>query len=214
MERKPRIPTQKRALEKVDKIVAAAFKLFNEKGYYNITTADIANESGVATGSVYAYFEDKKAIYIQVLQKVHESFIHPTRDFWTKNIVQLDNPENTKEMFSLFLKLMLASHNFSKLFHDEMEALKLLDEDIKKECLELDSSRLELTKEVFDMISLPFISPIDEEIFIHYSILLIDDLCHTILYDATVKDAALYMDKCSYMLYSLIEVSTITSKTN
>jgi hypothetical protein len=64
------------------------------------------------------------------------------------------------------------------------------------------------------MISLPFISPSDEEVFIHYSLFLIDDLCHTILYDDTVKNTDLYMDKCAHMLYSLIEVTTDASKTN
>jgi AcrR family transcriptional regulator len=42
MERKTRIPTQKRALEKYERILEAAYKLFNEKGYYNTTTADIS----------------------------------------------------------------------------------------------------------------------------------------------------------------------------
>lgn len=212
MERKTRIPTQKRALEKVEKIVDAAFKLFNEKGYYNTTTADIANESKVATGSVYAYFEDKKDIYIQVIRKIHENFMPPTHDFWINNKIPLDNAVAAKDLFSLFLKLMLDYHNFSKTFHDEMEALKLLDEDIKKICLELDFLRIQKTKEIFNIISIPFKSEDDANIFLHYSVILIDDLCHTILYDDTVKDINLYMDKCSHMLYSLLEVSTYHTK--
>ena len=45
MEKKIRIPTQKRALEKYNRILEAAYKLFNEKGYYNTTTADISKGS-------------------------------------------------------------------------------------------------------------------------------------------------------------------------
>lgn len=212
MERKARIPTQRRALEKTDKIIDAAFKLFNEQGYYNTTTADIANEAKVATGSVYAYFNDKKDIYIQVLRKVHEQCSSPSREFWRRNKLQINNAEAAKELFGLFLKKMLEYHDFSKLFHDEMGALKLLDEDIRNECLKLDDSCLQMTKEIFEIISIPFKSERDEEIFYHYSVFLIEDLCHTILYDETVKDINLCMDRCAHILYSLLEVSVDFAK--
>jgi|GEM_PF-775647 TetR/AcrR family transcriptional regulator, biofilm operon repressor len=212
MERKARIPMQRRAVEKADKIIDAAFILFNEKGYYNTTTADIANKAQVATGSVYAYFEDKKDIYIQVLKRIHEKFANPTRDFWTKNKISLNNADEAKELFNLFLKLMLEYHNFSKMFHDEMEALKRLDEEIKSECSILDVARLQITKDVFGIISIPFKSEKDSQLFLHYSTFLIDDLCHTILYDQTTENIDLYMDRCSHMLYSLLEESVDLSK--
>lgn len=205
MERKTRKPTQKRALEKVDRIVDAAFKLFNEKGYYNTTTADIAKEADVATGSIYAYFEDKKDIYIQVIRKINDNFLYPTRDFWVKNNKPLNNAETAKDLFSAFLKLMLSYHNFSKTFHDEMEALKLLDENIKNVCNELEAYRLERTEEIFHIISIPFKSEEESKIFLHYSVLLVDDVCHKILYDNSVNDINLYIDICADMLYTLLE---------
>ncbi|MDP4094178.1 MAG: TetR/AcrR family transcriptional regulator [Bacillota bacterium] len=209
MEKKIRIPTQKRALDKIDKIVDAAFKLFNEKGYYNTTTVDIANEAKVATGSVYSYFKDKKEIYIQVMKRIDEKFDDPTREFWLKNKIPFDNAGAIKELFGLFLKLMLSHHNFSKTFHDEMEALRLIDEDIRKVHLELDEQRFRKTKEIFDFLNLPFKSQNDEDIFLHYSIFLIDDLCHTILYENAFKNTDLCTERCSHMLYSLFEVTTI-----
>ncbi len=51
---------QKRSIEKYEKIVVRCLQAINEKGYFNITTADIAKEAGVATGSIYSYFTDKK----------------------------------------------------------------------------------------------------------------------------------------------------------
>jgi Transcriptional regulator len=211
MERKTRVPTQKRALDKVENIIEAAFRLFNEKGYYNTTTQDIAREANVATGSVYSYFEDKKDIYIQVLRKVNESFDYPTHDFWVKNQLPLDNAEAAKELFSMFLKLMINQHNFSKTFHDDMEAQRLLDKDIKEIYAELDERRIQMTREIFEIISIPFKSDNDADIFLHYSLILIDDLCHRSLYDNTLKDTDL-LDKCVHMLYSLFEVTTNRTK--
>ena len=209
MEKKPRKPTQKRALEKIDRIVEAAFKLFNEKGYYNTTTADIATEADVATGSVYAYFEDKKDIYIQVIKKNSENFKYPTHDFWVENKhQQFSDAEVCKNLFRVFLKLMISYHNFSKLYHDELEALTLLDKDVGRIIEEQESLRLKKIEEVFGLLSIPFKSQEDLNIFLHYCYLLIDDCCHKVVFDDTVKDINLYIDKCVDMIYSLFEATT------
>ncbi len=117
MKRKTRIPIKKEALEKYNRILEAAYKLFNEKGYYNTTTADISKEADVATGSVYAYFEDKKDIYIKVIERLNEKFIYPTHNFWVENIdKQLNNVEEAKELFRIFIKMMIKNMTFLKPF--------------------------------------------------------------------------------------------------
>ena len=59
---KTRVPTQKRSIEKRQKIVKAGFDLFCEKGYYKTNTIEIARHAKVSTGTVYSYFKDKKEI--------------------------------------------------------------------------------------------------------------------------------------------------------
>lgn len=209
MEKKLRKPTQERALKKIDSIVDAAFKLFNEKGYYNTTTIDIANEANVATGSVYAYFKDKKYIYIQVIKRINESFIYPTHDFWIENkYQQFNNADVCKKLFRVFIRLMISYHNFSELFHDELQALALLDKDVGEIIKEQDSLRIAKIEEIFQLLSIPFKSEEDLKIFLHYSYLLIDDCCHKIVYDKTIKNINLYIDKCVDMIYSLFEATT------
>lgn len=212
MERKIRKPTQKRALEKMDKIIQASFKLFNEIGYYNTTTADIAKEAGVATGSVYAYFEDKKDIYLHVQKMVSDRFIYPTKDFWMENkIIDLENENAVKDIFRVFVKLMIQYHNFSKIYHDELDALTLLDKDVRnlKEAQEIE--RIKKIYEVFDIMSIPFKSEEDSAIFLHYCNLIIDDICHKILYDENIKDINSYIEKGVDMIYSLFKSTTLTS---
>jgi AcrR family transcriptional regulator len=213
MERKTRIPTQKRALEKYDRILDAAYKLFNEKGYYNTTTADISKEANVATGSVYAYFEDKKEIYIRVIEKFNKKFEYPTHNFWIENKdKKFNNVKVVKELFKMFIKMMVDYHDFSKTFHDEMEALTLLDEDIAQVREEQDKLRRDKIKEIFNTLSLPFNSEEEEKIFYHYSFYLVDDLCHKIVFDGEFKDVDLCIDKCVNMLGGLFEDCTSYKK--
>ncbi len=66
------MPVQARAKEKVrqarheayrDLILEAAQRVFAEKGYAEAKVADIAQEAGVATGTVYAIFPGKQDLY-------------------------------------------------------------------------------------------------------------------------------------------------------
>ena len=43
--------------------MAAAFECFNEKGFMNTAINDICTKAGVAKGTFYLYFDDKNAIY-------------------------------------------------------------------------------------------------------------------------------------------------------
>lgn len=209
MERKTRIPTQKRALEKYERILEAAYKLFNEKGYYNTTTADISKEANVATGSVYAYFDDKKDIYLRVIERLNRKFDYPSHDFWIENIdKQLNNAEVAKEMFRVFIRMMIKYHDFSRTFHDEMEALALLDEDIAAVRMEQEKITEERIKDVFKTLAIPFNSYEEERIFFHYSFFITDDVCHKVLYDDEIKNIDLCIEKCVNMLYHLFEDCT------
>ena len=47
-----RIPTQKRSIEKRNKIIQKGFELMCDKGFHNISTPDIAKESGVSIKTI------------------------------------------------------------------------------------------------------------------------------------------------------------------
>lgn len=206
MERKTRMPSQKRSLDKYEKILAAAFKLFNDVGYFNITTADIAKEAGVATGSIYSYFVDKKEIYIEVMKRICDKFYAPTRDFWEESgAINLKDEESIKKLFKVFIRLMMDCHNFSKLFHDEQTALAFLDKDVA-EIIEINQNkRNQSTREVFDIIKIPFKDEEAPGIYLHYCNVLIDDVCHSILYDNTIKNIDVYIEQTVDLLYKLLQ---------
>ncbi|MEI3614868.1 TetR/AcrR family transcriptional regulator [Pseudogracilibacillus sp. SO30301A] len=72
---KRRIPKQDRSIQNRDKILNAGLKLFSEKGYYDTTTNEIAKVAGVSIGSLYSYFKDKDAIFLNILDNYHKRFL-------------------------------------------------------------------------------------------------------------------------------------------
>ncbi|MBD3882475.1 TetR/AcrR family transcriptional regulator [Phormidium tenue FACHB-886] len=53
-------------VETQTRILNAARKLFARRGYDGTTTRDLAQEAGVAEGTIFRHFENKKAILIEV----------------------------------------------------------------------------------------------------------------------------------------------------
>lgn len=64
----------------LDDLLPAAEALFAEKSYHNTTVADIATRAGLATGSVYRYFESKRDILVAVVRAINEDVRHAMRD--------------------------------------------------------------------------------------------------------------------------------------
>ncbi|HUP16788.1 MAG TPA: TetR/AcrR family transcriptional regulator [Acidimicrobiia bacterium] len=63
----------------LDDLLSAAEALFAEKSYHNTTVADIATRAGLATGSVYRYFESKRDLLVAVVRAINEDVRHAMR---------------------------------------------------------------------------------------------------------------------------------------
>ncbi len=60
---------RKRVGNKRVRIIAAAAKLFGDKGYHDTTTAEIAESAGVAAGTIYIYFSSKEELLVAVFEE-------------------------------------------------------------------------------------------------------------------------------------------------
>lgn len=60
---------RKRVGNKRERIIAAAAKLFGDKGYHDTTTAEIAESAGVAAGTIYIYFSSKEELLVAVFEE-------------------------------------------------------------------------------------------------------------------------------------------------
>lgn len=53
-------------------ILDAAKKIFAAKGFHNTSVSDIVQEVGIAQGTFYLYFDDKKAIFSEIIDSLTE----------------------------------------------------------------------------------------------------------------------------------------------
>lgn len=61
-------PQQVRAQETINRLMAAARKVFRESRAHAMTTRAIASVSGFRVGSIYQYFGKKEDIFVYLLQ--------------------------------------------------------------------------------------------------------------------------------------------------
>ena len=163
-----RIPTQKRSIEKKDKIVEKGFELMCENGYFNTSTNDIAKYAGVSTGIIYQYFNDKKEIFIEGVKNYSDTIMFPILDILKNNNLKFDN-----------LDTLLDKHTLSKKAHEEMMALSHLDEDIAQI---FHDKEMVTTKKIVEVLEKNKIDSNNLIEKVHIIIGIVENYCHEIVY--------------------------------
>ena len=171
-----RMPTQKRSIEKRNRIIEKGFELMCEKGYYNVSTPDIAEAAEVSTGIIYQYFNDKKEIFIEGVRNYANTIMFPMLTVLeTENIKINDIEQLLKHMIDAYIK----NHTISKKAHEELMAMSHLDDDISNI---FKDSEFELTNKIVKILKFNNIeieNPVEK---IHIVIGIIENFCHEIVY--------------------------------
>lgn len=122
-----RTPRQERGKQTKNKIVSAAIELFSTKGYYNTNSKEIAKEAGVAVGSFYAYFKDKKAVFIEMLSYLCED-VHTNMNDLDK--IETITDVNCREILHNLIKEIFRGHNLAPKLCKEITIMRNSDEEI------------------------------------------------------------------------------------
>ena len=85
MEEKKLSPKQ---LEKRDRILNTAIKLFAQNGYSATTISDIAKEAEVSFGTVFTYFENKEALFEHAIREPLKNNIFFKREMTNQPILE------------------------------------------------------------------------------------------------------------------------------
>lgn len=171
-----RIPTQKRSIEKKDKIVEKGFELMCENGYFNTSTNDIAKYAGVSTGIIYQYFNDKKEIFIEGVKNYSDTIMFPILDILKNNNLKFDN---LGTLLDKLLDSFINKHTLSKKAHEEMMALSHLDEDIAQI---FHDKEMVTTKKIVEVLEKNKIDSNNLIEKVHIIIGIIENYCHEIVY--------------------------------
>jgi AcrR family transcriptional regulator len=91
-------------------ILDAATKVFAEKGFTRATVKDVAQEAGIANGTIYNYFENKTALLLGILHRFNTT---SERQEHFEIAVSID----PKEFFVMYLKqrMKLLAKNYEML---------------------------------------------------------------------------------------------------
>lgn len=116
-----------------NQILGAATKVFSKKGFHPTTVKDIAQEAGIADGTIYNYFRNKTALLIGVFDRMRE-LVEPSEetiviltqtDFRTFIKMFLQLPlnalnENDFELFRVIVSETMVNEEVRRLYYDQI----------------------------------------------------------------------------------------------
>lgn len=171
-----RMPTQKRSIEKRNRIIEKGFELMCENGYYATTIPDIAKYSDVSVGIIYQYFNDKKDIFIEGIKNYSNAIMYPMLDILENKKIEITN---LKSLISDVIELFIKSHTISKKAHEELLAMSHLDEDVGNI---FKTYEFEMTEKIVSLLENNNIHIKNSREKVHIAYNMIDTLCHEIVY--------------------------------
>ena len=171
-----RIPTQKRSIEKRNRIIKMGFDLMCDKGYHNISTTEIAEYAGVSTGIIYQYFNDKREIFIEGVKNYANDIMFPMLNILETTKIDINNID---KLLSLMINKFIDNHTISKKAHEELMSMAHLDEQIADIFNNLE---VESTKKIVTLLKNNNINIKNPNEKVHIIIGIIDNLCHEIVY--------------------------------
>ena len=171
-----RIPTQKRSIEKRNRIIEKGFELMCEKGYYNTSTPDIAESAGVSTGIIYQYFNDKKDIFIEGIKEYSNSIMFPMINVLESQKIEINNFD---KLLNTMIDKFIETHTISKKAHEELIAMSHLDNDISAIFKNFEFETTEKIVTLLENNNIHLKNPREK---VHIIINMVDNLCHEIVY--------------------------------
>lgn len=134
-----------------------SFDLFAQKGYASITMREIAKELGVSTGTLYHYFPNKEALFLQLIEEQTEQDIS---DFLAEAV---DDKSLLKRIKTLIDFLAKSEDYFIKQFllwadfYQQQERSEILNNQILQRTLEQSRKALSEYLQIQDKAVIDFI---------------------------------------------------------
>lgn len=125
---------RKKEPEKRDKILLAALKIFSRKGFYKSKVSEIADEAGVADGTIYLYFKNKDDLLICIFEEKIAELIAKLRE----KLTEAKTPEEKIWVFvENHLKLLEGNRDLAEMIQIELrQSNKFMKEYIPVQFLE------------------------------------------------------------------------------
>lgn len=144
-----RRPVQQRSVKRVERMLDASAELLEDMDYEALTTTLIAQRAGVAVGSLYQFFPDKRAVVQALMQRNLDRFITAVQER-----LHLRTPQHWWDVVDALLDVYLQMYRqvpgFSKVHFRDAADMRLLDDHHTNRCA-LTDSLLELLASHVDL---------------------------------------------------------------
>jgi AcrR family transcriptional regulator len=140
-----RDPVQTRGKKTKQRLVSVGKDLFSQRGYHNITADEISHAAGVSVGTFYAYFTDKRDLFLAVL----DSYLEKCNGIISEGIEALSTTggQDISVLVMKVLRLILAVHKQSPRFLKEVLKMAFADEEVKRRLDDMDRGIKNLFRE-------------------------------------------------------------------
>lgn len=118
-EKNLRPPRQQRSIEKREHIKRTALELFSTVGYHKTTTNEIARQAGIPVGSFYTYFQDKTALYEELVKDMYENVLSQVMD------TGLSDGDGPACLIRRYVEIVMRGHSYMPAFQREVASLSL-----------------------------------------------------------------------------------------
>ncbi|CRK60755.1 Transcriptional regulator, TetR family [Alloactinosynnema sp. L-07] len=121
-----RQPVQQRSAKRVEKMLESCAQLIDELGYDGVTTTLIAERAGVAVGSLYQFFPDKRAVVQALTQRNLDHFM--TEISRKLDDVVLERWDQAADViFDIYVQMYREVPGFSRIRFGDVVDLRLID---------------------------------------------------------------------------------------
>lgn len=119
-----------------EKITQTAEKLFTTKGYYQTSMDDIANEAGVAKGSLYYHFKNKSQLFCET--------VIAGLDYFTKKTVEIYHSTTAADVMAQKIIALLVS-----IYYENESIANIVMADVSTDIEEEDRKKIQDAKDKY-----------------------------------------------------------------
>jgi AcrR family transcriptional regulator len=118
---------QQRSAKRVERMLEACAVLIDEVGYDGVTTTLIAERAGVAVGSLYQFFPDKRAVVQALTMRNLDLFMDTLTERFSKTVLE-HWWDAVDTIFDVYIGMHRNVPAFSRLHFGDVVDMRLLDD--------------------------------------------------------------------------------------
>lgn len=134
--------------DRKEEILEAALDIFAEKGYFNSRVAEIVEEVGIAKGTFYLYFNSKKELFLEMINR-YEVLIEKNIDLEVLQDDQVSLEDKLRKITQNYFEFYLKNKKLTSVINREAVSI---DDDFFIELQKMKKTTDKIYREIYEML--------------------------------------------------------------